>query len=81
MYNVYCGKMSEKNMKKIMKIILCISFVLFIISFLSGMVMEILRYIPFPKNDTFDLFWNIFFYSTYVFAIPLIIGIIYIVKK
>ena len=68
-------------MKRIMKIILCISFILFIISFLSGMVMEILRYTPFPKNDTFNLFWNIFFYSTYVFAIPLIIGIIYIVKK
>ena len=64
-----------------MKFILWISFVLFIISFLSGMVMEILRYIPFPKNDIFHLFWNIFFYSTYVFAIPLIIGIIYIVKK
>lgn len=68
-------------MKKIMKIILCISFILFIISYLSGTVMEILRYIPFPKNDTFNLFWNIFFYSTYVFAIPLIIGIIYIIKK
>ncbi len=68
-------------MKKIMKIILCISFILFIISYLSGTVMEILRYIPFLKNDTFNLFWNIFFYSTYVFAIPLIIGIIYIIKK
>lgn len=64
-----------------MKIILCISFVLFIISFLSGMVMEILCYIPFPKNDIFNAFWNIFFCSTYVFPIPLIIGIIYIVKK
>ena len=70
-----------KNMKKIMKIILCIFFILFIISYLSGTVMEILRYIPFSKNDTFNLFWNIFFYSTYVFAIPLIIGIIYIIKK
>lgn len=37
--------------------------------------MEFLRYIPFPKNDTFNLFWDIFFYSTYVFAIPLINGI------
>ena len=64
-----------------MKIILCISFILFIISFLPLTVMEILCYIPFSKNDTFNLFFDIFFYSTYVFAIPLIIGIIYIVKK
>lgn len=68
-------------MKKVIKIFLWIVFFLFMISFLAGIVMEILRYIPFSKNDTFDLLWNIFFYSSYILAIPLVIAIIIIIKK
>ncbi len=68
-------------MKKVIKIFLWIVFFLFMISFLAGIVMEILRYIPFSKNDTFDLLWNIFFYSSYILAIPLVIAIIITIKK
>lgn len=68
-------------MKTVIKIFLWICFFLFMISFLAGIVMEILRYIPFSKNDTFDLLWNIFFYSSYILAIPLVIAIIITIKK
>lgn len=68
-------------MEKVIKILLWIVFFLFMISFLAGIVMEILRYIPFSKNDTFDLLWNIFFYSSYILAIPLVIAIIITINK
>lgn len=68
-------------MKKVIKIFLWIVFFLFMISFLASIVMEILRYIPFSKNDTFDLFWNIFFYSSYILAIQLVIAIMITIKK
>lgn len=68
-------------MEKVIKIFLWIVFFLFMISFLASIVMEILRYIPFSKNDTFDLLWNIFFYSSYILAIPLVIAIMITIKK
>ena len=68
-------------MNKVIKVLLIICAILFSISFLGGMILEILRYMPFSKDNTFNTLWNIFFYSTYVFAVPLVIGIIYIVKK
>lgn len=74
---IYCGEI----MDKVIKVLLIICTILFSISFLGGMILEILRYVPFSKDNTFNLLWDIFFYSTYVLAVPLVIGIIYIIKK
>ena len=47
-------------MKKILKILLIVDACVAVIFLFGGMIMEILRAIPFSKNSTFDIIWYIF---------------------
>ena len=60
-------------MKKILEILLIIDACIFVIFLFGGVIMEILRAIPFSKNSTFDLIWNIFFGGTYITGAPFLI--------
>ncbi len=60
-------------MKKTLKILLIIDACVFAIFFVGLTIMEILRAIPFSKNSTFDLIWNIFFGGTYITGAPFLI--------
>lgn len=60
-------------MKKILEILLIIDACIFVIFLFGGVVMEILIAIPFSKNSTFDLIWNIFFGGTYITGAPFLI--------
>lgn len=51
-------------MKKTIKLLVIIDFCLFISFTLGGIILEILRSIPFSKGVAFDVAWNIFFIGT-----------------
>lgn len=68
-------------MKKILKILLIVDACVAVIFLFGGMIMEILRAIPFSKNSTFDLIWYIFYGGAYITGTPfLIIFIVYFIK-
>ena len=50
-------------MKKTIKLLVIIDFCLFISFTLGGIILEILRSIPFSKGVAFDVAWNIFYWS------------------
>lgn len=60
-------------MKKILEILLIIDACVFAIFLFGGVIMEILRAIPFSKNSTFDLIWYIFFGGAYITGAPFLI--------
>ncbi len=63
-------------MKKILEILLIIDACIFVIFLFGGVIMEILRAIPFSKNSTFDLIWYIFFGGAYITGAPFLITFI-----
>ena len=63
-------------MKKILEILLIIDACIFAIFLFGGVIMEILRAIPFSKNSTFDLIWYIFFGGAYITGAPFLITFI-----
>ena len=65
-------------MKKTLRILLIVDSCMAIIFFISYCIMEILRVIPFSKNSSFDLIWNIFFSGAQVTGAPLVIIFQYI---
>ena len=68
-------------MKKILKILLIVDACVAVIFLFGGMIMEILRAIPFSKNSTFDLIWYIFYGGAYITGAPfLIIFIVCFIK-
>lgn len=60
-------------MKKTIKLLVIIDFCLFISFTLGGIILEILRAIPFSKGVAFDVVWHILFIGTYITLIPLLI--------
>lgn len=62
-----------KKHKETIEIILCISYILFMMSCLAVIVMKILCFIHFPKNEIFNLLCDIFTFLMCAFAIPLIV--------
>lgn len=60
-------------MKKTLRILLIVDSCMAIIFFIGYCIMEILRVIPFSKNSSFYLIWNIFFSGTQVTGAPLVI--------
>ncbi len=67
--------------KKILKALLIVDACVAVAFLFGGVIMEILRAIPFSKNSAFDLIWYIFYGGAYITGAPfLIIFIICFIK-